>query len=184
MTTFLTFAVYSLKIAGDITTQSEYFPLVSVYFIIAIVYTLVALMWFICANYYVTKNRLPRWMVFVAKYVKMGLFCVFKPVMKKSDPKFDESRDIDDQTGPQIYPTNENNLRKRQIIILERLNNPKCNKCEMCKGCEEMKETENSKKKAKELLDSNVLALNFLVLFIVFIAMLSSNLYIWITVSR
>lgn len=90
MTTFLTFAVYSLKIAGDITTQSEYFPLVSVYFIIAIGYTLISLMWFICANYYIIRNRLPRWMVFIAKYVKS------ESSEKKLELKSDESSEIAD----------------------------------------------------------------------------------------
>ena len=183
MTTFLTFGVYSLKIAGDITTQSEYFPLASVYFIVAIIYTLLALTWFICANYYLTRNRLPRWMAFIAKYVKIALFCIFPK--EKIESKLKE-KDVEREGNYKINDSVSlnSNLRNRTVIVYEKPLDLGCNKCNMCKNCETNKSKEDIKKKEREILESNVFALNILVFIFLFVIMLSTNLGIWIAASK
>ena len=67
MTVFLTFGVYALKINGDMPTQSEYIPLVSIYFLIATLYTLLSLIWFVMANYFGIKNHIPKPLVLIAQ---------------------------------------------------------------------------------------------------------------------
>ncbi len=45
MTSLLTFATNSVKIAGDIPVQSEYLPWVSLYLIMSINYTFFGFLW-------------------------------------------------------------------------------------------------------------------------------------------
>lgn len=45
MTSFLTFSVTSVRIAGDIPMQSEYLPLITLYFLLSILYTFLGLTW-------------------------------------------------------------------------------------------------------------------------------------------
>ena len=46
MTSFLTFSVTSVRIAGDIPMQSEYLPLITLYFLLSIIYTFLGLTWY------------------------------------------------------------------------------------------------------------------------------------------
>ena len=45
MTSFLTFAVTSLRVSSDIPVQSDYLPLITLYMILSIFYTFIGFFW-------------------------------------------------------------------------------------------------------------------------------------------
>ncbi len=67
MTTFLTYGVYSVRIASDLPVQSEYLPMISIYFFFGIIFTLISLIWFLVANYYSSKNEIPSFFICMSR---------------------------------------------------------------------------------------------------------------------
>jgi hypothetical protein len=196
MSVLLSFGVYALKINGDLPVQSLY---VSIYFIVATVYTLIALIWFIVANHFLTKNRIPRPLVFIAGkiqfyfeeiqfyfssklHLKIG---VKKEILKESPPTSLGSVSFIETTYRSpiesvIQPSVVNNVRQGEP-----------NKCEEEK-CEEKENftysfrflEEKKEKNNFENLDKNLKTLNYFVFFIVFLIMFILNLSTWISVSN
>ena len=74
MTTFLTLAIYSLRVSGDLPVQSQYFPLISIFFFIGLLLTFIAFVWFIAANSLRAKQRVPKILE------KLCFICSRKPV--------------------------------------------------------------------------------------------------------
>ncbi len=183
MTVFLTFGVYALKINGDMPTQSEYIPLVSVYFLVATLYTLLSLMWFVMANYFVIKNHIPNLLVLIVQAVQ----CIKQ---KEEDKK---KKDLSNQSTNKspIETVNreatnnfkfkeDSEMRNRNSTNIQFLAKPTCNTCNKCEECDEI---ENKKKKNKNIFDKNLKTLNLIAFSIVFLIMVVSNLCIWIIVA-
>ncbi len=59
LTTFLTYGIYSLRVASDLPVQSQYFPIISYYFLFSIFYTLIIMIWFIIANQLLISKEIP-----------------------------------------------------------------------------------------------------------------------------
>ena len=84
MTTFLTLAVYSLRVSADLPVQSEYFPLISVYFFIGLLLTFISLVWFVVANSFNVNQHVP--------YILEKMTGVF---LKKIEPEVNSRQHIE-----------------------------------------------------------------------------------------
>ena len=196
MTVFLTFGVYALKINGDMPTQSEYIPIVSIYFIVSTIYTLISLVWFVIAHYFALKSRIPKPLVFIAE--KFQYVFSFDWIAKIKEPKKKPSPDSAAKLGSieSVYRSpietinqsvNKNKqqpedvLRPRKVVLTDDLVKP-CNSCPkpLCQGCDAK---EKEKNKTKSQFDRNLKTLNLLAFIIVLLIMLISNLCIWISVA-
>ena len=69
MAIFLTLAIYSVRIASDFPTQSDYIPIISIYFKLGLLFTYISLLWFAYAEYLRTKKEVPKIMVKMANLV-------------------------------------------------------------------------------------------------------------------
>jgi hypothetical protein len=95
MTTFLTFSVYSLRIASDIPTQSEYLPSITLYFLLSTSYVLLALSWFICENFFRSNSFLPKPLRFMVHGVRNLIQKVVKCVcLKRKKSKIDSENQV------------------------------------------------------------------------------------------
>ena len=198
MTVFLTFGVYALKINGEMPTQSEFVPLVSVYFIVATIYTLVSLIWFVTANFFVIKSNIPKPLVFVAEKIQFIFFfdCISKKKnssQKSPPPKVGSVESVYRSPIETInQPVNlnrrpkrdeeEDDSRSQKFIFIDELKR-KCDSCPkpLCEGCDSK---EKEKKNAKKAFDRNLRTLNLLAFFVVFLIMLISNLCIWLSIAN
>lgn len=171
MTSFLTFAVQSLNINNFLPVQSLYFPLISVYFMCSIFCTFFSLIWFWNLNNFTTK-KVPKFLEPIAKLMKLILFCLF-PKNDKQDNKVKSNEIIISDLEPK---------GKVAIVSSSASEQQKCSKCSIdCMKCKADKEKEDAKKKTKEVNDSNCIALNYLVFFIVFIILAFVNAVVWLS---
>ncbi len=95
MTTFLTLAIYSLRVSGDLPVQSQYFPLISIFFFIGLLLTFIAFVWFIAANYLRAKQRVPKILE------KLCLICSRKPV--KVDANRERLNSVNNQSDSEKF---------------------------------------------------------------------------------
>jgi len=169
MTTFLTYAVQSLNIAGFLPVQSQYYPLISIYFLMSLICTFLSLVWFWYSNKHLTENKIPSSLRVVAKYVKKCLFFIFIPA----------------ETNQEIMPESDltiTNLDKANVSKeIEQKEIDKCSKCEiLCSRCVQYKLKDDKEKKEKENNESLIKALNILASFTVFSIFVTIHLCIWI----
>jgi hypothetical protein len=174
MTTFLTYAVQSLNIAGFLPVQSQYYPLISIYFLMSLICTFSSLVWFWYSNKLLTENKIPSSLRVVAKYVKKCLFFIFIPT--------ETNQEIFER---KITPENDitiTNLDKANVSKeTEQKEINKCNKCEiLCSKCVQYKQRDDNKRKEKENNESLIKALNILASFTVFSIFVTIHLCIWI----
>ena len=74
-TGFMTFAVYSLRIASDLPVQSLYLPKISWYFLTSISFSLISMFWFVYQNRCISKSEMPNWLTFLGEKLKR-FFCL------------------------------------------------------------------------------------------------------------
>ncbi len=91
MTTFLTLAVYSVKVSNDFPKQSKHMPIVTIYFIFGLFITLFSLVWFTIASYCKEHNLLPKWIelllwikLTISKFFKHKFFAALQKLFKKN----------------------------------------------------------------------------------------------------
>ena len=147
MSIFLTLAIYSLRVSGDMPIQSKNFPWIAIYYFLGIFYAFISLVWFVIANQLRSQNNLPKCLVNLVKKIS-------------EQPKKSRINPIEDAG-----------------------NEKKCNNCEMCEKCLETKEKEDAKKKEKNNVEKFVSVLNLIFFFLLLLATLISNIYIWLKAS-
>ena len=86
MTCFLTYSVNGVRIAGDISIQSEFIPLVNVYFLFSMVFTLVSMVWYVVSNSFATKRNMPKPLIRFVQLLE-PLFCVKKNNLRSKQLK-------------------------------------------------------------------------------------------------
>ena len=70
MTSFLTFTVTAVRISGDIPTQSEYLPLVTLYIVLSMIFTLIGMICFILFESFSKNKKIPGFFMVILFYVK------------------------------------------------------------------------------------------------------------------
>ncbi len=95
MTTFLSLAIYSLRVSGDLPVQSQYFPLISIFFFIGLLLTFIAFVWFIAANSLRAKQRVPKILE------KLCFICSRKPV--KVDANRERLNSVNNQSDSEKF---------------------------------------------------------------------------------
>lgn len=94
ITCFLTFSVNLVIVSADIPVQSDNIPTITMYFIFSIIYTLVTLFWFAFLNYFSTRNFLPFYLSFVARFPENLINLCFN---KKKRTNISTERNDDDK---------------------------------------------------------------------------------------
>jgi hypothetical protein len=174
MTTFLTYAVQSLNIAGFLPVQSQYYPLISIYFLMSLICTFLSLVWFWYTNKLLTENKIPSSLRVVANYVKKCLFFIFIPAETNIQEIFE--RKITPENDITIKNLDKANVSKET----EQKEIDKCNNCELlCSKCIYKKKIDEDKRKEKENNESLIKALNILASFTVFSIFLIIHICIW-----
>ena len=173
MTTFLTYAVQSLNIAGFLPVQSQYYPLISIYFLMSLICTFSSLVWFWYTNKLLTENKIPSSLRVVANYVKKCLFFIFIPSVTNQEIF---ERKITPENDLTITNLDKANVSKET----EQKEINKCNNCELlCSKCIHKKQIDEDKRKEKENNESLIKALNILASFTVFSIFLIIHICIW-----
>ena len=96
MTSFLTFAVTAVRISGDIPTQSEYLPLITLYMILSMAYTFIGLLVFILIESFLKNKKIP------------GLFLII-PFCVRNLFFFRKRYQVNKEDNVQTNETNEEN---------------------------------------------------------------------------
>ena len=176
MTSFMTFAMTAVRISSDIPTQSDYFPLISLYMFLSIFYALISMSWFVSLNHFTSKKYLPKIILKVTWIVRKCLFWIFVEEKKNETVKV---KAVDKNKVGLSEKAN----GKEENAINELLPKPaeKCNFCNRCGDCTKECEKEKQKKKEQKDLDENLSAFNYLAFFTVFSIMLICNLTIWLS---
>ena len=88
MSIFLTLAIYSLRVSGDMPIQSVNFPWIAIYYLLGIFYAFIALIWFLIANKLSSRNTLPTFLMnFTKNLIKQPKKSQIKPVEDAVDEK-------------------------------------------------------------------------------------------------
>ena len=165
MTTFITYGVYAIRTSTDLPIQSEYFPLISIYFSLSIIYTFLSMIWFLTAKNFADKSLIPNYLQMIVNVTKFVMFFGFKTKHNKQ--------------APVNEPKNETSNAVEEMGFHHK---KKCLKCETCDVCEHNKAEESLNKSKKEQFESNLLALNYFFLFLMFLLIFISNMIIWIRI--
>jgi hypothetical protein len=156
ITCFLTYGVYSLRVATDLPVQSQYFPVISYYFLFSLFYTLISMIWFVMANYYMTKNKTPFLLDKLADL--LSKICCWKmPAPVASPPKLEQSNEL--------------------------TNSHKCSKCEECSFCFIKKDTEAKKSAKKSKNDFKIKVLNEFIFILMVLAFFTTDLVIFLIIA-
>ena len=173
MTGFLTFSVYSLRIASDIPVQSDYLPKISTYFISSISFNLMAMNWFVLRNRFMTQGSMPRFLEIICDLLKK-VFCYCFPEEKKTSNK----------TAPddKVAENGEaNKVGRLEQIATNKI--VKCSLCDRCDDCQADHTKEKDKNKKKKDMESKLEAFNYLYFIILFISMFITQIVIWTSLS-
>ena len=162
--------------------------MVSLVFVFSILYTFVSMVWFILANEFGTKNKMPKCLKAVASCVKRILYWIFdeKPFWKRKINQINAKTEIIEvivisQKDQEL--NNQNGKLKDEAKPIEVPIKSTCFNCGFCEMCQKDKEKEKKKKNDKESSESNVSALNYLVCFIMASTMVTCNLIIWLIIK-
>ncbi len=160
LTTFLTYGIYSLRVASDLPVQSQYFPIISYYFLFSIFYTLIIMIWFIIANQLLISKEIPYFFDKLANllsYLKCCKWQASKVVVNSKKEDVDNSTDDSSAT--------------------------RCFKCQECSFCLIKKKNDTIEQNNKSKHEFKIKILNdFFFLFMVFL-FISTNLIIWILIT-
>ena len=185
MNVFLTLAVYSLRISSDMPLQSDYLPDITAYFLSAISLNMVTFFWVVYLNRCSTKGEMPRCLEILAVFLKKYPFRCLFPVVKTKDKPEDENTD-EKNVVQYYYPFNGSHfithLKKPEKS--ESKKKLKCRLCDRCETCESETKKDKDKSKDKKELESKLEAVNYLVFIILFLAMVSVQLGIWLGMNR
>ena len=181
MTTFMTFSVYSLRIASDMPVESNFVPMVTLYFVLGISYTFLSLVWFIIANHFIAKNALPNFLTEFASFLKRILFWKYdaQPLWRHTKAKVDlaEIKDVDNLDNSAENPSDKKN---ENMTSTEKST---CFTCDQCFECRKDKANEREKAKNREITEKDISVLNHFMCFVMFLIILACNLITWLMIS-
>ena len=163
MTIFLTLGVYGINVANIFPLQSDYIPTITIYYIMGITYTFLCLLWFVCAEYLRSKDKIPYVLIKVAAFGTIICFCSFR---KSPAPPKIPSKALEEDAN--------------KIEIKEGFS---CRKCEVCDKCLKQKDTENKKADETKQKVSHIKALNYMVFWFILLAQLVTYLGIWVSLG-
>ena len=177
MTSFLTFTVTSLRIAGDIPIQSDYLPLITLYMILSIIYTLFGFIWFTIKDYLLRKKTLPYLLRTIAE-ISRKLFCsIFISFLKQNKVQSNHKVIIVNEKNDNIDTNMPNTLN---IDLYKQSPVEKCSNCvNLCKKCQKDAEKSKSDKEKNKNIENDVKLLNKLVFSLLFIFIFICNVSIW-----
>ena len=170
MSTFLTLAVYSLKVSNDFPTESRFFPIISIYFIIGIAHTLLSLVWFTISNYTKERQAKPYWWI--------NALAGFKTYLDGLISKKIGTGDI----SPVENETGQEDLDKPEQLDLTDLK-PKCQNCEICVKCTQKKQKDDSKNDLKKEIDFKCSQVNKIMFSFILFSSFVSYTVIWSIIS-
>jgi hypothetical protein len=163
LTTFLTYGIYSLRVASDLPVQSQYFPIISYYFLFSILYTLIIMIWFIIANQFLISKEIPYFFEKLANLLSYLKCCKWQASKVVFDAKKEEEEEVDNN------PDDSSATR--------------CFKCQECSFCLIKKKNDTIEKNNKSKHEFKIKILNdFFFLFMLFL-FISTNLIIWILIT-
>ena len=206
MVCFMTYSVYSLSFSSLFPAQSQYIMMITLFFLLSIFWTFVSLAWFVVYNHYSSKGEMPKLLYAFCGRLQRILCCCFSP--PKPNEKADANKDII-ENGP--VTTNGANSKclpcfrrrvqvetiatRNDVFVVEtgsaRTNRneapdvakPKCDFCDRCETCQGDFDKDKTKGKNKKDVESKCNALNYLVLFVIFLLMVGSNIGLWLVMS-
>jgi hypothetical protein len=188
ITSWLTFAVNSVRISNDIPVQSEYLPLITLYMLMSMIYTLFAFVWFIIADHLSKTKKIPFIFKLVADTLRKCRPLNYRKVeQKKKIIKPIETTSIKtvEQESYQVSTLNsanevgaEQDIRLNENKILDS-NRNQCYKCNSDIVNAEKSKSENEKHEK----ESQVKTLNLLAFSLIFLFIFSCNLTIWLKIG-
>ena len=177
MSGFMTFAVYALRIATDMPVQSDYMPDIASYFLSSISFNMIAFVWFIFLNRYVSRSEIPILLELFADLLNK-ILNLFKKCcsccLKKDKDKVIPVDEIKKAENGQVISTTEN----AKVV------KPKCGFCNRCEDCDADFKKDKDKGKKKKDIESKFEVLNYFFFMTMFIAMLATQLSIWINLKK
>jgi hypothetical protein len=182
MTGFLTFSVYSLRIASDIPVQSDYLPKISSYFISSISFNLIAMNWFVIRNRFITQGSMPRFLEIICDLLKK-IFCYCFPEEKKSLNKTKPDNKVAENGEVKVNSVSPSLEQEKSSEAYKQVPDSKCRHCDRCDVCQADHTKEKDKNKKKKDIESRLEAMNYLCFIIMFTVMLITQLAIWTTLS-
>jgi len=206
-------AQYSVKVQSDMSPQSQFLPMVTLYYMLSISYAFVSLFWFIIANNWTVKTNIPPYVSKFASHVKKVLFWIFDEppfwkyfcFKKNNNDEKEElvvlSNKSDDKAPRGIFPPInitpeekisaydiskdlENLNAKKEESIGKKEEKPKCNYCNFCDNCQKDKNKEKDKKKKKDSTESDISALNYFACMCLILIEFSGNMTVWLLISN
>ncbi len=177
MSTFLTLAVYSLKVSSDFPTESRFFPIISIYFIIGIAHTLLSLVWFTISNYTKEKQTKPYWWI--------NSLAGFKTYLDRLISKKIGNMSIlksESEISPVENETGQEDLDKHEQLDLTDLKQ-KCPNCDICVKCTQKKQKDDSKNDLKKEIDFKCSQVNKIMFSFILFSTLVSYTVIWMIIS-
>ena len=170
MSTFLTLAVYSLKVSSDFPTESRFFPIISIYFIIGIAHTLLSLGWFTISNYTKEKQVKPNWWINALANLKTYLDGLISKLLGTVMPLKSESK-----ISPNIIET----IQQLDLMDLKH----KCPNCNLCDTCIQKKQKDDSKYELKKEIDFKCAQVNKIMFSFILFSTIVSYTVIWMIIS-
>ena len=171
MSTFLTLAVYSLKVSSDFPTESLFFPIISIYFIIGIAHTLLSLGWFTISNYTKEKQVKPYWWINALANLKTFLDGLISKLLKIMFP----SKSADKIAPKKNEPTQPVDLMDFKHI---------CPNCDLCINCIKKKQNAESKNELKKEIDFKCAQVNKIMFTFILLSSLVCYTLIWMFITR
>jgi hypothetical protein len=188
MVCFMTYSVYSLNFSSLFPQQSDYLMMITLYFLLSIAWTLISMAWFSIANHYSTKGEMPkRLYAFCGLLQRIPLYCIPSP---KQDKKKDGEFKIDKEQCNNvegIESIKSNRIDPTACVSVIKTNEeakPKCNFCNRCEPCQADFDKDKVKGRSKKDVEGRCNALNYLVLFCVFLCMFVSDMAVWISMAK
>ena len=155
MTTFLTFALYSVRISSEFP-KSDTVPLITIYFVLSILFPFLSLVWFAIKDDLIKESQsLPLCLTKFSHALKKSIFFCFFTTTSKDD---DESK-----------------VSKAKLI-------EKCKKCDLCTKCNSEIDKEKKKKNTKSELEENLDAITYFLFACLFIIILATDLTLWLLI--
>ena len=174
----MTFSVNSVKVASEMPVESEFLPMVNLYYVLGITYVFLAFNWFIIAERFLQKKRIPKFLVKCALLSKRCFFWKFdKTTLRAKGEHVSLGLNSQSSSKERIFETS--SIKSAASEIFPKDHRESCFNCDFCENCLRVKETEKENMSTKGENDSNVSALNNCMCFILFVVMLASNLITW-----
>ena len=168
MSTFLTLAVYSLKVSSDFPTESLYFPIISIYFIVGIAHTLLSLIWFTISNYTKEKQAKPYWWINALANLKTNLDGLITKLLKIM---------VLSKSADKIAP-----IMTHPVDLIDfKL---KCSNCDHCVMCIQKRQKDDLKNELKKEIDFKCAQVNKIMFMFILLSSIVCYTSIWMFITK